>query len=371
MPPPDACQIGWFATKGTGTNEAVRMVKLLSEIPGATEWPFQKSRKLASFRNLLQAVRRQRPKLLVMEGTGIAGGLVCLMARLLWKVPYVFSSGDAVGPFIAAHVPIAGPPAAIYEWLLCRWSAGFIGWTPYLCGRAMTFGAPRAVTAPGWVLGGNPVGDCQTARVDWRAQWGIPESAIVVGLLGALEWNRHRQYGYGLELVRAAHRVERHDMVFLIVGDGTGLTRLREEAGSLLGTRIFLPGAVPLDRVIPALSAMDVASLPQSMDGVGLFRYTTKISEYAAAGLPVITSRIPMAYDLGGEWMWRLPGAGPWEETYVGALATLLQTLDRGQIEVRSRAIPKSLDAFQCEPQVRRVTKFIEEIMEGESGHVS
>ena len=59
------------------------------------------------------------------------------------------------------------------------------------------------------------------------------------------------------------------------------------------------------------MAAFDVGALPQSTDGVGSFRYTTKLSEYAAARLPVITSRIPAAYDLGCEWMWRLPGRGP------------------------------------------------------------
>ena len=42
---------------------------------------------------------------------------------------------------------------AMYERMLCRFSAGFIGWTSYLVGRAISFGAPRGMTAasgPGW-----------------------------------------------------------------------------------------------------------------------------------------------------------------------------------------------------------------------------
>ncbi len=116
--------------------------------------------------------------------------------------------------------------------------------------------------------------------------------------------------------------------------------------------------------MIAALSVMDVASLPQSMDGVGLFRYTTKISEYAEAGLPVITSRIPMAYDLGEGWMWRLPGKGPWENTYIRALTAVIESVDRQQIEVRKKAIPEKLEAFQQEGQIRRVTGFIDEILD-------
>ena len=196
----------------------------------------------------------------------------------------------------------------------------------------------------------------------FREKWGLPRDAIVVGLLGSLEWNAHREYCYGLELVRCAHRLQRKDVSFLIVGDGTGLERLRKEAGALLGTRIFLPGAVPLEHVIPALLTIDVASLPQSMDGVGLFRYTTKVSEYAEAGVPVITSRIPMAYDLGDGWMWRLPGKGPWTEVYVNALTALVENLSREQIDFRKQAIPKPFEAFRQDLQIRRVTQFVGDI---------
>ena len=41
------------------------------------------------------------------------------------------------------------------------------------------------------------------------------------------------------------------------------------------------------------LAAFDLASLPQSVDRVGSFRYSTKLSEYLAAGLPIVTSQIP------------------------------------------------------------------------------
>ncbi len=69
-----------------------------------------------------------------MEGTGIAGGLACLLAAIVKGHAYVVSSGDAVGPFIAVHVRCLGWPFAVYERLLCRFSSGFIGWTPYLVG---------------------------------------------------------------------------------------------------------------------------------------------------------------------------------------------------------------------------------------------
>ena len=142
------------------------------------------------------------------------------------------------------------------------------------------------------------------------------------------------------------------------------MARLRSVAGEFLGARIRLPGPVALDEVLPCLAAFDVAALPQSTDGVGAFRYTTKLSEYASARLPVITSRIPVAYDLGFDWMWRLPGRGPWEKTYINALVRLLETLDTPQIEAHRKAIPQQLEAFNCQIQIARVTAFIDELLE-------
>ena len=121
----------------------------------------------------------------------------------------------------------------VYERLLCRLSAGFIGWTPYLCGRAMTFGSPRAgVTAAGWPLG-VVMHPLSTPRDQGRcAKLGIPQEDLVVGIVGALEWNAQKQYCYGWDLVECARRVKRQDVKFVIIGGGSGLDRLRTMAGT-------------------------------------------------------------------------------------------------------------------------------------------
>ena len=82
------------------------------------------------------------------------------------------------------------------------------------------------------------------------------------------------------------------------------------------------------------LAAMDFASLPQSRDGVGMFRYTTKISEYAAAGLPIVTGRLPLAYDLDDGTMIRLPGFAPWSPQYIAAMADLMN-----EVTVREKGV--------------------------------
>lgn len=353
----------WFATKGSGTNEARRIEKLLSESGPSIEWKFDKTRKRESFWELLKKARAERPSLIVMEGTGTAGGLVCLISKFLWRVPYVFSSGDAVGPFVGAHHPALGAIFGIYERLLCRYAAGFIGWTPYLTGRAIGFGSPRAMTAAGWSIGeSRPKPE---ARAVLRKQLGISDETLVFGILGALEWNPSRQYCYGLELVRAIREIERCDVAVVIVGGGSGHRVLTREAAG--DSRIHLPGPVPLDAVMDWLSVFDVASLPQSMDPVGMFRYTTKISEYAAAKLPVITLQTPMAYDLDAHWMWRLRGEAPWDPMFLEQLSAFMETVTPQMITAKRAYVPGTFEIFDVASQVRRTKEFIGDILATQS----
>ena len=358
MPAPEPESVLCFATKGAGTNEERRILELLAGVQPAC-YPFDRADKAGNVLRLLREVRRRRPALLIMEGTGTAGGLVLLIARYMFGVPFVVSSGDAVGPFLGGTRRWAALPGWVYEWLLYRCSAGFIGWTPYLAGRAMTMGAPRAMTAANFTLHEEVLED----RAALRARLGIAPGALVLGIVGNLSYNERRGYCYGQELVQALRRTMRRDLAVLVVGGGSGLDRLAEMAGDDLGHRVFLPGPVPHAEVTSYLAAMDVGSLPQSTDQVGSFRYTTKISEYATARLPFVTGQIPMAYDLVDEWTWRLPGHAPWSPEYVEALAALMEGLDGAAVDAVRARVPAELEVFDLASQRRRVAAFIGDLV--------
>jgi glycosyltransferase involved in cell wall biosynthesis len=348
-----------FATQGQGHIEGER-IRVLLEPLAAEEFAFDRAHKLRSAVGLFRAVVAKRPELVVMEGTGTAGGLVLLAIHALLGIPYVLSSGDAVGPFLRLHSRALGVLGAIYERVLYRSCAGFVGWTPYLAGRALTLGAPRAMTAPGWTRERPASG----ARERVRAELGVSPEAIVIGLVGTLHWNPAVGYVYGAEIVQAIRRITREDVVACIVGDGDGRARLEQLAGDDLGRRVLLPGRVPPDQVADYLAAFDAATLSQSVDRVGSFRYTTKLSEYLAAGLPVISGGVPAAYDLDEGNFWRLAGRAPWSGVQIDALAELLQGLRRDDIAQRRAATTASRSAvFDRSAQQRRMHAFVEDLL--------
>jgi glycosyltransferase involved in cell wall biosynthesis len=348
-----------FATQGHTHIEGERIHGLLEPMKPDV-FPFERAHKVRSAVGLLRAVRARRPRLIVMEGTGTAGGLTLIAIGAIWGIPFVVSSGDAVGPYLRLHSRLLGVLGGLYERLLCRRCAGFVGWTPYLVGRALTYGAPRGMTAAGWTRSEASQG----ARERVREQLNISSGDLVVGLAGTLHWNDHVGYAYGAELVRAIGKVTRRDVVACIVGDGSGRQRLEEMAGEDLGRRVILPGRVAPEDVPDYLAAFDLGSLSQSVDGVGSFRYTTKLSEYIAARLPIITGEIPAAYDLDDGYMWRLPGSAPWSEIYVDALAELLETLQPDEVTERRDAIGERQAApFDKLAQQRRMCTFVEDIL--------
>lgn len=357
--PDDHGGVVCFATQGHGHIEGER-IRVLLESLAPTEFAFDRAHKLRSAVGLFKEVRRRRPDLVVMEGTGTAGGLTLLAIKALLGVPFVFSSGDAVGPYLGLHSRLLGALGTFYERLLCRRCAGFVGWTPYLVGRALTYGAPRGMTAAGWTRNEPTPG----SRERVRNALGVSDDTLLVGLVGSLHWNDRVGYVYGAELVQAVRKVRRRDVVVCIVGDGDGLGRLRELAGDDLGARVLLPGRVAPEQVSDYLSAFDAGSLSQSVDRVGSFRYSTKLSEYVAAGLPIITGETPLAYDLDEGYFWRLPGDLPWGPVYIDALAALLEGLTAEEVARRRAALAASRsDRFERTVQQQRMRDFVQDIL--------
>lgn len=351
----------YFATKGNDSNDGERIRSLLQALP-VEAIPFEYKNKAASFLNIVGSIRKSKPALVVMEGTGLAGGLALILCRFIYGARYVFSSGDAVAPFLARRFLPLYPFLWLYESTLFRLCSGFIAWTPYFVGRAVTMGAKHAMTAPGWV---DSLSDSQRAasRSEIRKKYNIPEDNIVFGIVGSLDWNPKARYTYGMELIQALRQTKTDNAMVMIVGDGSGLSHLRRAMGAELESRVILTGKVSHKEALEHISAFDVASLPQSCDAVGAMRFSYKLAEYLAAEKPIALGQLPMAYDYVLSSSWRLSGKSPWSEEYTRNLAKLMDTLDKTTVLEKSKNA-SGLSLFNREEQINRTKAFIEEILE-------
>lgn len=353
---PQVLDLLCFATQGAGSADEQRLSHLLKPLrPRFLAVDRRHKQRLPL--DLLRAIERRRPDVIVVEGTGAAGGVGVMSARLLKKVPYIVSSGDAVEPYLRAFHRRVGLAAKVYEHSLYRLSAGFIGWSPYLVGRALSIGAPRGMTAAHFSLGEvSP-----RARETIREKLGIPPEAIVIGVAGRILVDPRQGYCYGVELVRALRRTDRADLRVLIVGDGDGLPTLAQLAGEELGRRVLLAGWVRPAQTLDYLAAMDVGALSQSTDLIGALRYTAKLPSYLAAGVPVLATEVPLAYDLDEDWIWRLPGDSQWDEVHVQALADFMQRISREDVMAKKSRLPDALATFDSLRQQQRVCAFVRE----------
>jgi colanic acid biosynthesis glycosyl transferase WcaI len=122
-----------------------------------------------------------------------------------------------------------------------------------------------------------------SANPAYRTQLGIGSAATVVLFSGTLGGKQ------GLTVIPAAARVlaERHDILFVICGDGVMKPTLQEAAADLSNV-IFMP-LQPLGRLADLLSMADIHLLPQSPDAADLV-LPSKLSGMLASGRPVVAT---------------------------------------------------------------------------------
>lgn len=321
-------------------------------------------------REVWQALRSRRWDLVYQESTGIVGGSNLIRAALAWRQPYVISTGDPVGGFFAVTKgPAVGAAMGVYERLLYRHCAGFVGWTPYLTGAALSMGAPRAATAEGAVdtetFRPLPLSECVAAK----QQYGLCPDHLVCGVVGSLRWTPRQSYCYGLELVESLKRVQRQDVSVLIVGDGDGRARLEGAVPEHLRARVVFTGRLPEADVVRAMNAMDIGFITQTLDGLGNFRLTTKLPEYLACGLPVAMSPTPGFYDYVGPAGWPLPPFHPASPEFHARCAAWLDRLKWDDVrEKAGRSRQTAMQRFDYEIVGRKFSSFVHALLnEGES----
>jgi glycosyltransferase involved in cell wall biosynthesis len=365
-------QILCINTAGPGGQDSLRIRHLAGLLSGAqpTFYDVDKSSKRRAAAELWELISSRQWDLVYLENTGIAAGINLIRAARTRRQRYVVSAGDPIsGFFKVTRGAAAAVPFTLYESALYRNSAGFIGWSPYLAGRALEIGAPRAVTVEGAVDTDVFHRFTDTERMAARARFGLPSDHLVCGVVGSLTWVDRQQYCYGLELIETLKRCRRPDISMLIVGDGDGRSRLEARVPAELRSRVIFAGRLPQADVVAAMNAMDVGFITQTLDELGAYRLTTKMPEYLACGLPVAMSPTPGYFDyIGSAAGWPLPAAHPASPEFHQSCAQWLDALCRSSIVEKSRHCREiAVRRFSYDIVGPRFREFIESILAPEA----
>jgi glycosyltransferase involved in cell wall biosynthesis len=200
-----------------------------------------------------------------------------------------------------------------------------------------------------------------------RRHLGIPADDLVVGLIGSLRLSAGTGLCYGWDVVEASGLLRDEPVRALLVGDGSGLEKLRRRAAELgVADRIVFTGRVEHTQIPSYLSAMDVCVSTQSNDAVGQGRTTCKLPEYLACDRFVVATRVGTAADVLPDEM-LLPYDGTVDRGHPQRLADKLRELVPRRAELRAGAGTRALalERFDYDVLAPRLRTFLEDVARG------
>ncbi len=131
-----------------------------------------------------------------------------------------------------------------------------------------------------------------TDVTDLRRSYGLHD-ALTIGLVGSITWNSRLQMCYGSELVEALSLLRDIPVKGVIIGDGSGLERLKQDAVKCgVADKILFLGRIAYPELPQYLNLIDICLSTQSNDAVGQVRTTGKLPLYLATGRYILASRV-------------------------------------------------------------------------------
>jgi glycosyltransferase involved in cell wall biosynthesis len=289
-------------------------------------------------------------------------GFPAVLARWMRRRPVIVEVGDPQAALYRAQGrpgPAVAAGAAA-DWMIARWATAVVV-------RGRELATTLGLRVP-WIEIPDGV-DTALFRPDvagrTREELEIPEHALVVGVVGSIEWAHRAGMAYGWDVVEAMAYVRELPVWALIVGSGSALGRLRGRAEELgVSSRVRFPGRVPHHDVPRFVAAMDVCVSTQSNDDVGRGRTTAKLPEYLACDRFVLATAVGGAAEVLPADM-LLPYEGTRDEGHPRRLATRLAELVAYQPELRdgvgTRAI--ALERYSYPRLACRLASFLAYVM--------
>ena len=287
-------KIAFIVNGGPGSAMGIRAQSFAERLSGEFEIRilYRSSNKVHAICIIFADVFRFRPALCYVFDMGFSGVLAAGLYRAFSRCRVVVDTGDAIYE-LARSVASRG---TIGLWLTKQLERFAFSISDGLVVRShphQELLACQGIRADA-IPDGVDLDQFQPqAEEDLRRALGF-DGAVVVGILGSLVWNQRWQTCYGWEVVEVVHRMRGQGVKGLVIGDGTGLERLKARCSALgIEGRVVFAGRVPYEQLPKYLNVMDVCISTQSNDPVGQVRTSGKLPLYLACG------RFVLATDVG------------------------------------------------------------------------
>jgi glycosyltransferase involved in cell wall biosynthesis len=252
---------------------------------------YRSRHKLVSLIRFLIALWRTKPDLVYVFDLSYSGVIAALFYKRFLQRPVVIETGDAI--FELAKSIGRG---RVGLWLTKYLEEAALTQADFIVVRGTEHqrllgekGIQRVEVIPDGV---DTTEVRPVASEHLRHELGFDDQ-LVIGLVGSLTWSERLKLCYGWELIEALRLLRDQPVRGMIIGSGSGLSKLKAKAVEYgIEEKVLFLGTVPYEQLPHCLSAMDVCLSTQTNDVVGQVRTTGKLPLYLACGRYVLASRV-------------------------------------------------------------------------------
>jgi glycosyltransferase involved in cell wall biosynthesis len=320
--------------------------------------------KLVAVARIERFLARTRPDVVWVVDMSYSGVAGAALHRARGGAPWIVDTGDAITA-LARSTGSRGPVGIALTSGLERWSldsaaAIVVRGTEH---RAMLArrGIESRVIQDGVDTGlfrPLPSGEV-------RRRLGL-EGSLVVGLLGTSIWSEKLGIAYGWDLVELVALLRGERVKGVLIGDGSGIDRLRARCRELaIEDRVLFLGRLPMEALPEHLAAIDVCLSTQTNDDVGRVRTTGKLPLYLACGRRVLASRVGEAARVLDDDM-LVDYEGTVDRGYPARLATRVRALLAApeSLDATARSVAIARERFDYDVLVPRVARVLADAAE-------